>query len=251
MLRQGGERAMNADTLPRLAWDGIAQKPPPVRAVSADGRAAWRRCSTFSRRARKRTLRRCCRGGDITLPDPAARQLRARDFLGADLPVLHELVPHPPAASANSRLYNVLGMGKRNLARIVMWETLLPAGIALAGRARSRRMLLSKLAELALTHLMGGEISYSYPLSGQVRAPDGAVIFAVDLRADPAREHRPHPRREPRGSCCAARPRGKSRPRANWLLGAAGAGTARRGRTGSPSASASRSRRSCGSSSRS
>ena len=115
-------------------------------------------------------------------------------------------------------LYNVLGMGKGNIARILVWETLLSAGIALLG-GLTLGAALSKLAELALTHLMGGEISYSYPLATG-RAPDGAV-FRRDLCSDPTREHRPHPRREPRAAA-AQRGRGGKAPRANWLLGAAG-----------------------------
>ena len=66
-------------------------------------------------------------------------------------------------------LYNVLGMGKGNIARILVWETLLSAGIALLG-GLTLGAALSKLAELALTHLMGGEISYSYPLSDRARS---------------------------------------------------------------------------------
>ena len=64
-------------------------------------------------------------------------------------------------------LYNVLGKG--NIARSLVWETRLSAGIALLG-GLTLGAALSKLAELALTHLMGGEISYSYPLSDRARS---------------------------------------------------------------------------------
>ena len=158
-------------------------------------------------------------------------------------------------------LYNVLGMGKGNIARILVWETLLSAGIALLG-GLTLGAALSKLAELALTHLMGGEISYSYPLSGQgalLTALFFAAIYVLILLVNIVRIRAANPvqllragsegEREP-CSCCAARPRGKS-PRARTGCSARRVWYCSARPTGSPSASASRSRRSCGSSSRS
>ena len=50
-------------------------------------------------------------------------------------------------------LYNVLGMGKGNIARILLWETLLSCGATtLIGLALG--ILLSKLAEAALLNLL-------------------------------------------------------------------------------------------------
>ena len=133
-------------------------------------------------------------------------------------------------------LYNVLGMGKGNIARILVWETLLSAGIALLG-GLTLGAALSKLAELALTHLMGGEISYSYPLSGQgalLTALFFAAIYVLILLVNIVRIRAANPVQLLRSEAAGEKP-----PRANWLLGAA------------VCASASRSRRSCGSSSRS
>ena len=56
-------------------------------------------------------------------------------------------------------LYNVLGMEKRNLARIVLWESLITALIALTG-GLVLGIALSKLAELGLLNMMGGTIDY-------------------------------------------------------------------------------------------
>ena len=56
-------------------------------------------------------------------------------------------------------LYNVLGMGKRSLARIVTWESLITAALSLS-IGLLLGILLSKLAELGLVNLLGGEITY-------------------------------------------------------------------------------------------
>lgn len=116
-------------------------------------------------------------------------------------------------------LYHVLGMGKGNIARILVWEALLSAGIALAG-GLALGAALSKLAELALTRLLGGEINYSYPLSGQ-----GAlrtillfgVIYLLILLVSFVRIRAANPVQLLRSEAVGEKP-----PRANWLLGAAG-----------------------------
>ena len=62
-------------------------------------------------------------------------------------------------------LYNVLGMGKRNLVRIISWESLITFAVALiCGLLLG--ILLSKLAELGLVNMLGGSISYSFRLDG-------------------------------------------------------------------------------------
>lgn len=61
-------------------------------------------------------------------------------------------------------LYNVLGMSKRNLARILLWETLiLFAASMLAGIGLG--IALSKLAELGLVNALKTEIEYGFAFS--------------------------------------------------------------------------------------
>ena len=60
-------------------------------------------------------------------------------------------------------LYNVLGMGKPNLAKILFWETLMVAGISL-GAGLSVGILLSKLAELVLMNIIAQQATYSFTL---------------------------------------------------------------------------------------
>lgn len=61
-------------------------------------------------------------------------------------------------------LYNVLGMGKGNIARILLWETLLTyAGTTVVGLALG--VALSKLAELGLMNLLRSQISYTFTVN--------------------------------------------------------------------------------------
>lgn len=58
-------------------------------------------------------------------------------------------------------LYNILGMDKRNISRILLWETLMIYVISIAVGI-SCGILFSKLAELALTKMLGGAASYTF-----------------------------------------------------------------------------------------
>ncbi len=56
-------------------------------------------------------------------------------------------------------LYHILGMGKRNLAKIMICETLLTAVISIAG-GLVLGVLFSKLGELVITKLLGENIEF-------------------------------------------------------------------------------------------
>lgn len=57
-------------------------------------------------------------------------------------------------------LYNILGMGKKNLAKVLLWENLIVAGLAFTiGIVMG--ILFSKLAELGIINLTQGEITFS------------------------------------------------------------------------------------------
>lgn len=58
-------------------------------------------------------------------------------------------------------LYNILGMDKRNISRILFWETLIIYAVSMAAGI-SCGILFSKLAELALTRMLGGTASYVF-----------------------------------------------------------------------------------------
>lgn len=57
-------------------------------------------------------------------------------------------------------LYNILGMGKLNLARVLLWETAITAAVALAGGLVCG-IALSKLAELGMVNLLHFSVDFS------------------------------------------------------------------------------------------
>ena len=116
-------------------------------------------------------------------------------------------------------LYNILGMNKRNISRILLWETLFSALFAIvAGLAAG--LLFSKLAELFLLHMAGEEPGYALYI-----APKGiaaaflffGVIFALLLVVSLARVGLSKPLDLLKSEAAGEKP-----PKANWLLAAAG-----------------------------
>ncbi|MBR4289697.1 MAG: ABC transporter permease [Oscillospiraceae bacterium] len=74
-------------------------------------------------------------------------------------------------------LYNILGMGKRHLSMVVFWETVMTAVISIfAGLFAG--VTLSKLAELCIVNIVGGDVDYSLTVSGS-SAFAASVVFAV------------------------------------------------------------------------
>ena len=61
-------------------------------------------------------------------------------------------------------LYNILGMGKANIALILLWETLFSLVISLVG-GLVLGILLSKLAELGLVNVVKGEVNFTLSVS--------------------------------------------------------------------------------------
>lgn len=80
-------------------------------------------------------------------------------------------------------LYNILGMGKRNIARILIWETVFVyLSSLLVGNVCG--IIFSKLAELFLVHIMKEDVGYGFaPDFGAVRlaALWYAIIFLLIL----------------------------------------------------------------------
>ena len=74
-------------------------------------------------------------------------------------------------------LYNVLGMGKRNIARILFWETLIVYILAEA-IGLGCGILFSKFAELLLTRMLGNEVSYSFTVEPKA-VTDSLIFYAV------------------------------------------------------------------------
>lgn len=61
-------------------------------------------------------------------------------------------------------LYNILGMGKRNIARILFWEILIIAVVSI-GIGLASGIAFSKLAELGLVNIIKGDVTYDLSVS--------------------------------------------------------------------------------------
>lgn len=71
-------------------------------------------------------------------------------------------------------LYNVLGMNKLNISRILLWETLINALISIGGGVLLG-IVFSKLAELGLLNIIGSDVDFTLGVSAV------AIIFTVGL----------------------------------------------------------------------
>ena len=75
-------------------------------------------------------------------------------------------------------LYSVLGMGKRSLAAILFWETLLSFAVSLSAGLLAGAAL-AKLAELGLCRITGGTVNYTLRLSGAALGGTAAVFGVI------------------------------------------------------------------------
>ncbi len=117
-------------------------------------------------------------------------------------------------------LYNILGMDKRNISRILFWETLMIYVIAML-LGLSCGILFSKLAELALTKMLGGAASYSFnaePKSITHALVYYAIIFLLIMINALRQIHLANPIELMRSENSGEKP-----PKANYLLAVTGA----------------------------
>lgn len=116
-------------------------------------------------------------------------------------------------------LYNILGMDKKNLTRVLLWENVIISAVGIiAGLICG--ILFSKLAQLLLMHAMGGESSYRFTV--EIRSIIltvilFAVIFTLILLKALGQVHLSKPVELLRSEAVGEKP-----PKANWFLGIAG-----------------------------
>lgn len=118
-------------------------------------------------------------------------------------------------------LYNILGMGKWGLCRLLFWENAIIAAFSVAA-GLVFGIALSKLAELGLVKIMRGEAEYTLQVSGSAvvmtAAVFGVIFLLLFLNA----------LRQVRFSGALALIRsesmGEKPPKANWVCGILGAG---------------------------
>ncbi|MDO4321050.1 MAG: FtsX-like permease family protein [Lachnospiraceae bacterium] len=118
-------------------------------------------------------------------------------------------------------LYNILGMGKRNLARILLWENGIIAVLSLVGGMLCG-ILFSKLAELFIAIILHAEISMKF--SVELQSMTGTlrlflVIFLLILMNALFQVGKAKPIDLLHSSAVGEKP-----PKANWLLAIAGFG---------------------------
>ena len=80
-------------------------------------------------------------------------------------------------------LYNILGMGKRNIALVLFWETLITAALSMSA-GLIFGIAFSKVVELGLVNIMHGDVSYRLSLSRSgifITLPVFGVIFILIL----------------------------------------------------------------------
>ena len=77
-------------------------------------------------------------------------------------------------------LYNILGMGKWNIARILVWESLIVTAVSLAGGLLCG-VLFSKLAELVMVRMLGGQAAFNFTVDFSCIAQTVVLFAAIFL----------------------------------------------------------------------
>lgn len=117
-------------------------------------------------------------------------------------------------------LYNILGMGKWNLARIMVWESLMSAVLCLGGGLVAG-IVFSKFAELGMVNILHAEVSFSLSLGTKAIVETVKrffVIFLLLLLYTLWQIRLASPIELLHSENAGERP-----PKANWLLALAGA----------------------------
>ncbi len=116
-------------------------------------------------------------------------------------------------------LYNILGMGKGNLARILLWETLIVAVLSL-GIGLFCGIVLSKVAELGMLNILSLEVSFVFQIEIQAVYQTIVLflaIFALILLNSLRQIHLTNPIELLHSETVGEKP-----PKANWVLAVLG-----------------------------
>ena len=117
-------------------------------------------------------------------------------------------------------LYNILGMGKRNIGHILFWESIIEAVVSLI-IGLGVGIALSKLAELGLINMIDGNISYNLSIcvpAVTFTATLFAGIFVLILINNLFHIRLSNPMALLKSESAGEKP-----PKANWVFGIAGA----------------------------
>ena len=116
-------------------------------------------------------------------------------------------------------LYNILGMGKGNLAKVLAWETVIMALISIAG-GEVLGIALGKLFELLLVNIVDGTVQMQFTVSVPATTMTTILylaIFALLFLRSLVTVCRTNAAALLRSEACGEKP-----PKANWVFGLAG-----------------------------
>ena len=116
-------------------------------------------------------------------------------------------------------LYNILGMGKGNLAKVLAWETVIMALIAIAG-GEALGIALGKLFELLLVNIVDGTVQMQFTVSVPATTMTTILylaIFALLFLRSLVTVCKTNAAALLRSEACGEKP-----PKANWVFGLAG-----------------------------
>ena len=116
-------------------------------------------------------------------------------------------------------LYNMLGMGKKHLGMLLLWETGILFVLSMAG-GLFLGILLSKLAELSMLMLMGGKAGFALRLDAKAACDTCAMFLPIFLLI--FAKGLVQIWRSSAVSLCKSETVGEKPPRANYALGLAG-----------------------------
>ena len=144
---------------PRLAWDGLRKNRQPSRPYLLTCICMVAVFYILSYLASPMALALVVRGADIVGMIMGLGRYTILLFSLIFLYYTYSFLLR--RRSHEFGLYNVLGMGKRNLVRIIAWENIITFAISLAC-GLFLGIILSKLAELGLVNLLGGTIDFVF-----------------------------------------------------------------------------------------
>ena len=116
-------------------------------------------------------------------------------------------------------LYNILGMGKGNLAKVLAWETVITALISIAG-SEVLGIALGKLFELLLVNIVDGTVQMQFTVSVPATTMTTILylaIFALLFLRSLVTVCKTNAAALLRSEACGEKP-----PKANWVFGLAG-----------------------------
>lgn len=116
-------------------------------------------------------------------------------------------------------LYNILGMGKGNLSKVLAWETVIMALISIAG-GEVLGIVLGKLFELLLVNIVDGTVQMQFTVSVPATTMTAILylaIFALLFLRSLVTVCKTNAAALLRSEACGEKP-----PKANWVFGLAG-----------------------------